>query len=216
MSSLLCRFASVLLLLLASGCVTEGTGKSTTKADASPWLEPSPNLRLQIDERVERLPWTHGVERVELIRWFAIVGEPAYPTLLELAGDPRPDVAGAALAALGATGDARLVEPIRAIRWSYRLPRTVELERARALVRLGDWSEVPRLIDGLEDAELYTRALCAKTLFDLTQERFDYDARGTDAARADSVKRWRAWWSERSLDPVAQDERRSNEASAPR
>lgn len=190
------------LLLLAASCVTEGTSTRTTKQEIGPWLEPSPNLRQQIDDRVERLPWTHGIERVELIRWFALVGEPAYPALLELATDPRPDVAGAALAALGATGDSRLVQSLRELSWSYRLPKGVQLERARALVRLGDWTEMPALIDGLEDEELMTRALCSKTLSDLTHERFDYDPRASAEERAAAVARWRAWWTERSADSL--------------
>ena len=57
------------------------------------------------------------MERVELVRWFSEVGEPAYPVLLELCEDSRPDVAGAALGALGATGDSRLVEELHALPW---------------------------------------------------------------------------------------------------
>lgn len=194
-------FAALLLCLLAS-CVTEGGSRRASQQSVGPWLEPSPQLREQIQERIARLPWTHGIERVELIRWLATVGEPAYPALLETCTDPRPEVAGAALAALGATGDSRLVEPLRGLSWSYRLPPIVKLERARALVRLGDWSEVPTLIEGLESEELMTRALCAKALSDTTRERFDYDAKAAPEERAASVARWRAWWEERSADPL--------------
>jgi hypothetical protein len=198
--------ALLLLLPLTAGCVSDSSHALPGKKDVGPWLEPSPSLQIQIDEQADRLPWTHGVERIELIRWFATVGEPAYPKLLELAADPRPDVAGSALAALGSTNDSRLVEPIRALTWSYRLPRPVQLERARALVRLGDWSEVPTLIEGLEDEDVYVRALCSKTLFDLTRERFGYDPNSTQLEREQAVERWWGWWRARSLDPLAERE----------
>ena len=65
--------------------------------------------RKQIEDQAQRLPWTQGRERIEQIHWFATVGEPAYPKLLELVQDERPDVAGSAMAALGAT---RVMGPV--------------------------------------------------------------------------------------------------------
>ncbi len=103
--------SQALLLSLTAACA------STTKSvEIGPeWLEPSPRLRAQIEDAAKRLPWTHGMERVEMITWFASVGEPAYPTLLAMVLDPRKDVAGSALASLRA--DARfaaLLERLRA------------------------------------------------------------------------------------------------------
>ncbi len=48
-----------------------------TQQDLGPWVLPSPSLRQQIDQQSARLPWSRGLERVEIIRWFAGVGEPA-------------------------------------------------------------------------------------------------------------------------------------------
>ena len=87
--------AAVLFCLVAA---CGSTQSSITNGD-SEWLEPSPALRQQIEGEAKRLPWTHGMERVELIHWFARVGEPAYPTLLGMVLDPRKDVACSALAA---------------------------------------------------------------------------------------------------------------------
>ena len=190
-------------LLLACACVTVGPDDDNpTKHSLGPWIEPTPQLADKIESNAQRLPWTTGIERVELIQWFARIGEPAYPKLLEMVSDPRADVAGAALAAIGATRDARLVEPLRELPWPDAQHPDVALERARTLLRLGDWSLVPHLIDGLEDDRLMVRALCGQALFEATHERFDFDANAEEAERAAAVGRWRAWWAERQADPL--------------
>lgn len=183
-------------------CACQSTKGSQGGTDEE-WLAPSPQLKQRIEEQAASLPWTHGIERVELIRWFAGVGEPCYPTLLAMVQDPRSDVAGAALAALGATRDSRLVPHLRAVPW----PATgasvdLALERARTLLRLGDWSMLPHMIDGLEDSRLMTRALCAQALYEVTKERFGFDPRGDEELRGASVQRWREWWAERNADPL--------------
>ncbi len=176
----------------ASGTTTQGTGSSR-------WIQASPLLREQIQDEAERLPWTHGFERLEQIRWFASVGEPAYPKLLELASDPREDVAAAALAALGATLDRRLVPHVRALSWSKeRETGDLGLERARTLLRLGDWEEIPALIAGLRDERLYTRSLCLDALKEASRETLDYDPRSEPSERENAVQRWEKWWLARS------------------
>jgi hypothetical protein len=191
-----------LLVVVASACVTT---KSSTSGvdDGSPWLKPSPQLRSQIEESAKRLPWTHGLDRVDLISWFAKVGEPAYPTLLQMVLDPRKDVAGAALAALGATRDSRLVDALNKLPWPEGQQGTdLALERARTLLRLGDWQMVPLLIGGLRDERLITRALCIQALSESTHERYDFDPRGEPDAREASVKQWEQWWHDHQVDPI--------------
>jgi hypothetical protein len=208
---LLSVVSSALLLCLASAC-----SSTQSSLGDQEWLKPSPRLRSQIEDAARRLPWTHGMERVEMITWFATVGEPAYPTLLAMVQDPRKDVAGSALAALGATRDSRLVEPLRAV----PLPKGEEdfdlrLERARALLRLGDWQVVPTLIEGLRDERELTRALSAQTLWESTHEKFGYDANADEAERNKSIALWEAWWHDRSQDPLRPGTDAGN-ASAPR
>ena len=189
------------VLAMVLGCASTRSSVSTG-GGGSEWLEPSPQLKEQIVESAKRLPWTHGLERVELVHWFAQVGEPAYPTLLEMVLDPRKDVAGAALAALGATRDQRLVMPLRGLAWPKDVDSDLALERARTLLRLGDWERVPELIEGLKDERLVTRALCIQALYEATHERFGYDARAEEGERATAVEKWSAWWKERSSDPL--------------
>ncbi|MBI5363252.1 MAG: hypothetical protein HZA53_08740 [Planctomycetes bacterium] len=193
---------AVLVALLASACTTTQSSVSPSTPNGGEWLEPSPQLRDQIQEAAKKLPWTHGLERVELVHWFAQVGEPAYPTLLGMVLDPRKDVAGSALAALGATRDHRLVVPLRSVAWPKDLESDLALERARTLLRLGDWQRVPELIQGLADDRLVTRALCIQALYEATHERFGFDARAEEPERAEAVKKWSDWWLEREQDPL--------------
>jgi HEAT repeat protein len=166
---------------------------------ASPWIQPTPLLAQQIEDEAARLPYSHGFDRLEHVRWFASVGEPAYAVLLKLASDPRDDVAAAALAALGATLDARLVPHIRSLPWPEERKRgDLALERARTLVRLGDWSELPVLIAGLRDERLFTRSLCAEALREATHETQGFDPRAAPSERDKSLRRWEEWWLQRS------------------
>ncbi len=189
---------------LVSGCASTHSAVKTSETESEePWIAPTPVLRQRIEDEAARMPWTHGIERVDLIHWFAKVGEPAYPTLLQMVLDPRPDVAGAALAALGATRDSRLVEHLRALPWpDDDQGSDLALERARTLLRLGDWRMMPRLIAGLSDERLMTRALCAQALEEATHERFDFDPRADAEQRAASIAKWEAWWQARNTDPL--------------
>ncbi|MBL8860288.1 MAG: hypothetical protein JNL28_17395 [Planctomycetes bacterium] len=201
LQSILQLLTTSALTLVLGACTT--TTSSVEEVGGHQWLKPSPGLRQQIEDTAKRLPWTHGMERIDAISWFARVGEPAYPTLLAMVKDPRRDVAGAALAALGATRDSRLVEPLHAIEFSAEANSTdLKLERARTLLRLGDWQSVPELIEGLRDERLITRALCSQALYEATRERFDFDPRGDAEAREKSVRAWEAWWQVRDRDPL--------------
>ncbi len=195
---------SLALVVCAGACANPSGGARPMSASASPsspWIRPSPLLRQQIEDEAERLPWTHGFERLEQIRWFAAIGEPAYEKLLVLASDPREDVAAAALAALGATLDRRLVTYIRSLPWSSEREQSdLGLERSRTLLRLGDWSGIPSLIAGLRDERLYTRALCLDALKEATHETLDYDPRSEPQVRENAVKRWEEWWLSRAGD----------------
>jgi hypothetical protein len=202
------RFRIAGALFLAAGlCACASTHESNGTDPGEPrWLEASPALHQRIEDQAKRLPWTHGAERIELIRWFAGIGEPAYPTLLAMVLDPRKDVAGSALAALGATHDSRLVEELHKLPWSAsEAGDELNLERARTLLRLGDWQTIPELIRGLRSEELMTRALCHQALGEATHEQFDYDPKGEPEAREASVKRWETWWSAHQQDPLLQD-----------
>lgn len=196
------RFLATACAALLCACASSKPAPVVSSGPSS-WLKPSPLLRQQLEDEAARLPWTRGLERVELIRWFASIGEPAYAKLFELLEDPRQDVAAAAYAALGITGDKRLVTPLLEAPWGDAQKGTdLELERARTLVRLGAWQEIPTLIRGLGDERLYTRALCIDALAEATGQTLDYEARGSESAREIARERWERWWLKYSGDPL--------------
>ena len=192
----LAAFAS-LLLLASCASTADGAGFSEVA-----WLKPSANLRRQIEDQLTRLPWTHGLERMEQITWFAGVGEPAYPYLLELCADPRADVAASAVAALGATGDSRLVEPLRQVEWSAGDDKALRFERARAAIRLGDWGQIGVLVDGLEDDSTWVRGLSIVTLREATRIDLGFDASADEPTRSAAVQRWRQWIARRTNEGI--------------
>ncbi len=197
-------FALLLTGLLGSSCVTTTTGgpRGHSVSD-SPWVQASPLLKQQIEDEIKRLPYTKRLQRLEQIRWFASVGEPAYDYLLELINDENTEVAMSAMASLGATLDSRLVPYIRNAPWEADTSHpNLALERSRTLLRLGDWSEIPVLVAGLRSDNHYTRALCIDALREVTHEDLDYDARSAIEAREKAVLRWELWWRARSDDSM--------------
>ncbi len=193
----------VSLACLAVGCTTTERARGHSKK-SDPWVEPTLVMRERITDQAARLPWTHGVERIEAINWFASVGEPAYNTLLNLAADSNASVSGSALAALGATGDSRLVPFVQALDTKVPLHEdpALELEHARTLMRLGDWSKAPALIRGLSNEEPGIRALSIQALRSATGLDFGFVARDPEPERAVAVQRWHEWWQRRSGDEV--------------
>jgi len=193
-------FLSLVLCAVFGACATT---HSSVPSQDNGWLEPSPTLQRRIDDEAKRVAYTHGVERIELIRWFAEVGEPAYPKLLELARDPRRDVAIAAFAALGATRDSRLIPHLEDIEFAEGPDaQDLRLELARTRLRLGDWSAVPTLIGGLSDKRLFTRALCSQALNEATHENFGFDPKLEPGQSTEAIGKWESWWKSRASDPL--------------
>ncbi len=190
-----------LISLSFASCVTTTIKKNEITLPKSDWVLASRALGGDIAAKAEALPWTHGRERIDLITWFAGVGEPAYDTLLAFLTDDRPEVVATALASLGATGDSRLVSYLRASEnpeWSENLL----LESSRTRVRLGDWDAIPKLINGLASEEVFVRALCAQSLVEATAESLGYEAHAALPEREAAIARWRSWWDRREADEL--------------
>ena len=194
--------------LLALAACSSTKNASEGDLDAQGWVQPSALLLQQMEDEAQRLPWTKGLERLEQIRWFVTVVEPAYDLLLELSSDARPAVSSAAFAALGASGDRRLVESLREQTFdTANATFELRLERARTFVRLGDWSEMPLLIQGLSDERLFTRALCAEALEQATGQSLGFSPRGSESERELAVDAWKRWWLKYSGDPLREEPR---------
>jgi hypothetical protein len=196
------RVLGLALLLLSTSCA--GTKGSTRPANDGPWLAGSPEFQRQIERHAARLPYLQRLEEfMEEITWFVRAGEPAYGTLLELAASEDTKVAGTALTALGGSGDARLVPYMNKIPWPEgEGTERLAYERARAHVRLGDWSRLDVLIQGLSDDNLYARSLCFKALRDATGEGFAYHPQSEADVREASITRWQGWNERRSGDLI--------------
>lgn len=184
------------LALLAAAC--SSTKSSTRVGHDGPWVQPSPEFQRQIDLHAAKLPYLQRLEDfVAEIQWMVGAGEPAYEVLLELAASDDAKVAGCALAALGGSADARLVPHLAKIPWPGEDDASsLRYERARCHMKLGDWSHIGVLIDGLEDENLYARSLCFKALRDSTGETFEYHPKAEIAERNTALASWRAWSSQ--------------------
>lgn len=200
------RWALVASTALAlSGCVTEPTAASAPRGvaqvGAHGFVAPTEELADELDAHARAVRGGRDLEVfAREAEWFGGVGEPAYPTLLELAADRDVRVASFGLATLGAQRDARLLAPLKA-KVAPPEPGPLRLEYARALVALGDWSEVPTLLTALEAEDVRTRGSALKALRDATGETHGFHPQGTPAERATAVERWRAWWDARASDP---------------
>ncbi|MFT4647300.1 MAG: hypothetical protein ACI87O_001495 [Planctomycetota bacterium] len=195
------------LLLFSVACAsTSGSAPADaeqTQLTETKFLLPSPQLANDLKMNAERMPWLQTAgEQQAMIEWFSHAGEAAYGQLLELAADPRPKVANMAFAALAASRDQRLVEDLRLIPWADDQPMPVQYSRARAHLKLGDWSHIELLIIGLEDVVPYNRALCARILKGATKNNFGYDYRMGEMDRSVAVERWKQWYAERSADAI--------------
>lgn len=195
------RIFPALILLAFSACTT--TNESVRVAHDGPWIQPSVDFERQIEQHAARLPYLQKLEDfVAEIQWFVGAGEPAYEALLELAASEDTKVAGTALAAMGGTGDARLVPHLDQIPWPSEDAQRLRYERARCHMKLGDWRYVSVLIEGLSDEDLYARSLCFKALKDGTGESFEYHPQLEAGVREASVQRWADWAERRELDSM--------------
>ena len=206
------RFNILTLTLVLAACsgTPERTTQGSTGLEGSPlpetnWIEGSPVLEREIAAHVAQVPNLQKPEDfVREVEWFVRAGEPAFPTLLDMARNTDPKVAGFALAVMSACGDSSLVPHLETIPWTEgdsQEARQLRYERARCHVKLGDWKPLPVLVEGLDDEYVWNRALCFKALREETGQTFDYHPRMEGEERAACVARWQEWLEARRLDP---------------
>jgi HEAT repeat protein len=187
--------------LLLAACTTTGTGSISPAQTDSVWVQPTPQFRRKLLEQAERVPYIQRTEEmVEVIRFFVQARESAYDLLLGMAATSNSKVVGTALAALGETRDERLAPYVAALELRAEGGRQLQYERARCLVKLGDWAELPVLVSGLRDDELWYRALCAKALRDATHLSQGFDPDGDEEEREVAAQAWEAWLVARETD----------------
>lgn len=184
--------------LLGASCVTD----APTRASEAEFVEPSDQLARDIEAHARSVRIGRDLETfAREAEWFREVGEPAYPTLLELAGDADVRVASFGLATISAQRDPRLLAPLKEV-VAEPAEGALRFEYARALVLLGDWSRVDLIIEALESEDVRVRGSALKALRDATGETLGFHPKGTPSDRATAVARWRAWAKERAADPA--------------
>ena len=198
----------VLLVSLLAACSSTSSQVPSTPqpvdaASHSPWLQPTPELRRKIEERMARMEYLNNLEQqVEMIQWFVAQNELAYPALIELAGGPDDRSAGLALAALGSSRDGRLVEHLQGLPMPGPERPNVRLERARCHMNLGDWSHADILLEGLRSDDLRTRGQSAAALRRATQQNFGFRPQAEPEEREAAVEAWEAWLAAYRADPL--------------
>jgi len=155
----------------------------------------------KLRQQADRVPYIQRPEEmVGVIRFFVQARESAYDLLLELAASSNPKVAGTALAALGETRDERLAPYVAALQLRAQGGIKLQYELARCRVKLGDWDEIPLLISGLRDDDLWSRALCAKALRDATHLSHGFQPGGDESEREVAAQAWEAWLAAHKAD----------------
>ncbi len=192
---------AALLALPIAGCQTTIDGRSVEDKEESVYPSASAFTRVQIERTIHDVPYLQGRAVIDACAFLARIGPAAIPQLAQALSDPEPARRSFALNALGAIGDRRALEQIRT--GLTDADRAVRYEAARSCVRLGDWTGMPVLVEGLADDSAFYRGLCFDALQRETNLDFGFRALGAEEERAVSVTRWRDWWQRHETATVA-------------
>lgn len=185
-----------LMLVVLPALVACGT---TTRND-SPFAKPNSLMEQEIANRVAQIPYLHREELIDNLLWLSQAGEQAFTHLIEGLSHQDPKVRSNCAWVLGRSGDRRVIPYLRKL-VDDPAP-TVQLEVARQLVQLGDVTQCPKLIEGLDSDKVQVRYLCHEALKEATGRDFGYDHLAENVAdRRRAVLQWRQWWSRQSGDP---------------
>ncbi len=186
------RFVLVNLLFL-------GLAACGSSSNSIPYAEPNELMGEEIDRRITQIPYQHREELFNNLLWLSQAGEQAIPSLLNGLKHEDPKVRSNCAWVLGKVGDRRTIPELQRVAQDKN--EQVRLEVARSLVTLGDMSQAPTLIGGLDSDKVQVRYLCHEALKSSTGRDFDFDHLSENSeSRHQSVWRWRNWWSEQSGD----------------
>jgi hypothetical protein len=153
----------------------------------------------EIQSRVEQIPFQHREELLQNLLWLSQTGEPAIPAVLQGLEHKEAKVRSSCAWVLGRMRDRRVIPQLKAV--AVDPDETVRLEVARSLVMMGDLSQAPRLIEGLDSDRKEVRFLCHEALKAATGRDFGFDHLSPDPAQRQlAAYGWRHWWSEYSGD----------------
>lgn len=81
--------------------------------------------------------------------------------------------------------------------WKQKMESSAGVERAQAVMDVAEqneWSDIPRVIERLEDDDETVRLMAVGTLREMTGREFGYKAYAPEHERRKSAERWRNWW----------------------
>lgn len=200
------QLVAVSLLLAAAlplaACSGGPTKASTATSDdgmggSGRWLEPSPQLASRIEVRANEAEFIGSLDQFqELTEWFYGVGEPAYPTLLDMAASSSRRIREVGMAVIAMRADQRLLEPFKErVPTPPRSEPAARYDWARTVLAMNDLSGVPILIEGLEADTLVTRRQARRELTRrLGETGVDFDPAADPSVRAEQVQAWRDWY----------------------
>jgi hypothetical protein len=184
----------VLLFLALTACSTPAPAPALDT-----WQQPNSLMAVEIDRRIEQIPYQHRDELFNNLVWLAQTGEQTIPALLRGLQHENPKVRSSSAWVLGRIGDRRTIPDLQRV--AKDPEPTVRLECARTLVMLGDLAWSPALIEGLDSDRKEVRYMCHDVLKSATGHDFGYDhLQESKEQMVLSVLRWRQWWSEYSGD----------------
>jgi len=192
------------LALTASCSSTKGSVDTGLTEVSSEWVQPTETDQRLINVRAMEVSVINSEDGyVELSDWFQSRGDQVYPKLLEMVATGDTRQRSFSLSVIAALRDQRLAMPLRAAMPESALDSKGHgYEYARALASMGDFSRLPLLIDGLQDDDIYTRALANDTLQKATRNAIPFKANATAEVRQEAVDAWMLWWERQQADEL--------------
>ncbi len=195
-----------LLALGALGALASCASNASTSASLASdgWIEASPELQRKIVQKEaevticpDQFTW------IGLSDWYQSVGEPTYPSLLEMIQFGNNRQRSFSLCVLAAMQDRRLLEPMREAMPTEALgSEGIRREYARALAKMGDFSELPILIEALRDSSPEQFGRAARALETVTNSDIPVSASTSYEDREKIVEDWLQWWSAQQGDAL--------------
>ena len=107
------------------------------------------------------------------------------------------------LCVIAAMQDRRLLEPVREVMPAEALASEgIRREYARALAKMGDFSELPVLIEALRDSSPEQFGRAARALETVTNSDIPVSASTSPEKREEIVEAWLEWWNNQQRDAL--------------
>jgi HEAT repeat protein len=188
-----------------AGCVTETrnlNGELLEKKKPSNTPTPVEQVEAQVRKRIDHLKYESGAELLRSMETIAGCEQLALKPIAEALPNSDAGVRANLVYTLSLIGGSQ-AHSIVARQVSDQSP-IVRYEAASALLQFKDVSGIPILIGFLEDEDRRLRFKSIQALEGFTNEDFGYDFGAPEPVRAESVKRWKDWWTMRRTELVYQ------------